>query len=438
MTTEFQLVPIDPTSAKQLAALGLRLGLVDTLDRQAFASWLHADMRGFHGARMSDELIAAHLDGLAYRRTTGVWDDGALDVASPVATVNSWSSQLTVPGERVVSAWAISSVTVAPTHRRKGIARALLESELRTAASLGMPLAMLTVSESTIYGRFGFSPAAMAADWRIDVRRARWTGPTASGRLQFVTLEQFRAQAPELFGRVRRAVPGEIDRWGLHWDRLAAQQSDDKDLSKNLRAVRYDDAGGETQGFALYRVTGGEVDFSAHTLTVEYLLSATHDAYAGLWRYLLEMDLVSEVKAHLRSVDEPLRWQISDMRAASVSPVDHLWLRILDVTASLEARDYLAPGRIAFEVSDDLGFAAGRYLLDIADGVGTVNRIDEVPDDAASIALTVNELSALYLGGVLASTLVGAGRIVELRPGSAQAVDTSFRSPVTPWLSAWF
>jgi hypothetical protein len=50
----------------------------------------------------------------------------------------------------------------------------------------------------------------------------------------------------------------------------------------------------------------------------------------------------------------------------------------------------------------------------------------------------VNELSALYLGGVSARTLLRAGRITELRPGSADAVDRSFRSPVAPWLSIWF
>ena len=439
MGSDFLHAPIDPVSGERLADSGLRVGLVDTEDRAAFAAWLHANMRGFHDGRASDELLTAHLDGLADRRATGVWDEGSDDVASPVATVASWPAQLTVPGERTVTAWAISSVTVAPTHRRKGIARALLEAELRTAASLMVPLAMLTVSESAIYGRFGFAPAAMAADFRIDTRRARWTGPATSGRLQFVTLEQVRAQLPALFDRARLASPGQLEVWGLRWDQITGLVSDDKDRTKNLRAVRYDDEGGELQGFALYRVTGGDDDFSAHSLEVEYLLSATDDAYAALWRYLLEVDLVSEVKAHLRSVDEPLRWHISDQRAVKVWTWDHLWLRILDVTASLEARSYVAPGRIVIELADDMGFAAGRYLVSVDGGAATVTTLDgAAPDDAAELSMTVNELSALYLGGVSAATLVAAGRITELRPGSAVALDTVFRSPRAPWLSVWF
>ncbi|MCU1422924.1 MAG: family N-acetyltransferase [Microbacteriaceae bacterium] len=439
MTSEFRTAPIDKTSAERLAAVGLRLGLVDTEDRAGFEAWLQADFRGFHSAPLTEELLPANLEGLAYRRTTGVWDERALHAASPVATTNSWVGELTVPGERTVPAWAISSVTVAPTHRRKGIARNLLEAELRTAAGLGMPLAMLTVSESTIYGRFGFAPAAMAAEWRIDVRRAKWTGPQAPGALHFVTIEQFREQAADLFDTVRLTSPGEIDMWGLRWDELTGIQGRDKERAKNLRAVRYDDAAGRPQGYALYQVTGGEQDFSAHTLSVEYLLTATPDAYAGLWRFLLEVDLVTEVKAWLRSADEPLRWQLSDFRAARVSTSDHLWLRILDVKAALEARAYAAPGRFVLEISDDLDFTTGRWLVEIADGAATVSPADDAPtDDAPILALSANELAALYLGGVSATTLVGAGRIAELQPGAAQALDTSFRSPRTPWLSFWF
>jgi hypothetical protein len=39
---------------------------------------------------------------------------------------------------------------------------------------------------------------------------------------------------------------------------------------------------------------------------------------------------------------------------------------------------------------------------------------------------------------VSAVTLARAGRITELTPGSAAALDASFRSTVAPWLSIWF
>ncbi|GAA3888132.1 GNAT family N-acetyltransferase [Leifsonia kafniensis] len=442
----FADAPIAADSFGKLNAGGLRLGLVDTSDRDAFAAWIQADSRGFHEGRVAEKQIDEQLQDVAYRRTTGVWDDSMTDAATPVATVSSWPTPLTLPGETSVSAWAISSVTVAPTHQRRGIARALLEAELRTAHSLGIPLAILTVSEATIYSRFGFAPTTMTADLEIDTRRASWTGPAASGRVQFISLEQLQSVGRGVAERARRGVPGEIELDDYLWGRLIGLLGDAKDEAKNLRAVIYHDAAGAPQGFALYRLASHATDFAAHTATVEHLCTVTDDAYAGLWRYLLELPLVTTVSAPLRSVDEPLIWQVTDSRAVRTTHRrDHLWARILDVTAALEARRYSAPGRIALDVTDRLGFAHGRVLIAVdATGTAQVSPLDglehngEAPADAASLALTVNDLGALYLGGVSARTLVRAGRITELRPGSADAVDATFHSPATPWLSSWF
>lgn len=441
MSTDYLDAPIDHDSAESLATQGLVLGVVDTSNHAAFASWLQAESRGFHDGPEPEETIAAWVAGLAYRRTTGVWDRSTTDASAPVATVSSWVAPLTVPGHTTVDAWAISAVTVSPTHRRRGIARDLIQSELRTAVALGVPVAMLTVSESTIYGRFGFAPAVMAADWRIDTRRATWTGRQAAGRVQFITVDEFLAQGPALLEAVRLQSPGQIEPWPLLFTRIVGRVPGDKSVPKNIRVVRYDDVAGDPQGFAVYRLTEDPAAMFGFGLEVLFQSSATDDAYAGLWRFLLEMDLVSEVTAKLRAVDEAFAWQIADFRAARKAVQrDHLWTRILDVKRALEARVYSAHGTIALQVSDPLGYAEGAYLLEIADdGTATVEPLNgEIPEHAANVALGVNELSALYLGGVSAVTLTRAGRITELRDGSASALDSSFRSAVVPWLSLWF
>lgn len=433
-TPAYLTLPIDAASASALADRQLRLGLVDTADAAAFTAWLRADHRGFHLAEAGPEIIAPSLEGLAYRRTTGVWDETARDSASPIATVNSWPVGMTVPGARRVDAWAISSVTVAPTHRRKGIARALLEAELRTAAALGVPLATLTVSESTIYGRFGFAAATFANTLTIDTRRATWTGPTAPGRLHFVSAAEARAELPALHERIRATGVGQLDSWGLRWDGFTGIVTDDKESAKSLRAVRYDDTDGNLRGIVLYRVSDGERDFAAHTLTVDYLAAETDDAYAALWRYLLEVDLVGTVKASDRPVDEPLIWQVADMRAVKQAPYDHVWTRILDVPAALSARRYATPLDTVVNVIDDLGFAEGVYRVVTADGKARVDRTDA----AADVSLRINELSALYLGGVSATALAAAGRIEERTPEAVTALDLAFRGSRAPWLSFWF
>ena len=129
---------------------------------------------------MDEKRLAALRASYGYRRVLGVYDD-ALPAEEParwpVGTVASWPGELTVPGETTLPAWAISSVSVAPTHMGRGIARAMMEGELRTAAALKLPMAMLTVSESTLYERYGFAPAALASDYRIENRRGHWVGP---------------------------------------------------------------------------------------------------------------------------------------------------------------------------------------------------------------------------------------------------------------------
>jgi predicted acetyltransferase len=253
-------------------------------------------------------------------------------------------------------------------------------------------------------------------------------------------MEQLANDGRELLESVRLRAPGEIQLDEYLWQRLLGLVADDDDEAKHLRAVRYDDAEGRPQGFAVYRIRDAE-NFSSHILEVKYLVAVTDDAQAGIWRYLLEMDLVGTVKAPMRPADDPIFWQISDVRGLSTTGNrDHLWARILDPKAALEGRSYAAAGRIVLDVSDPLGFADALLLVEIDEvGAATVSALDgEAPDDAAALAITVNELSALYLGGVSARTLLRAGRVTELRPGSADAVDRSFRSLVAPWLSVWF
>ncbi len=394
MEQQYTTVPIDRVSRERLAAGGLRMDLVDTSNRAAFGAWLQAETRGFHQGAMSDEALNWALDGLAYRRTTGVWDDGE----EPVGTANSWLNRMTVPGGGDLPSWAISYVSVAPTHRRRGIARALLEAELRTAAALGAPMAMLTVSEGSIYGRYGFAPAAFASDLTIDTRRAVWSGPVPAGRIVFLPIAQWRDAVAPLHERARRQAPGDVEVFPFRWDLLGALASSDTAAVKKTRAVGYRDEDGELRGLALYRVDGGDEDFTQHRLRVIHLVAETDDAYAALWRFLLEQDLVTEVQAHLRRVDEPLRWMVRDQRGIRQTVTDHHWIRILDVPAALEARRYERDGVLDLRVVDPLGFAGGDYRLEVVDGTGTVTA------GGGGAQVDIAELSAAYLGAVPAVT----------------------------------
>ena len=136
--------------------------------------------------------------------------------------------------------------------------------------------------------------------------------------------------------------PGQIDRKPISWDVHLGLRAAPRDPADHVLrcAVSTDDAG-VIQGYVVYRVeTSWEHRLPNCKLEILELMSLTADAYLGLWRYCCEVDLVSRVNAGLRCVDEPLPWLLHNPRAALVNSrrADFLWLRPLDVPATLAAR----------------------------------------------------------------------------------------------------
>ncbi|MEN2740162.1 GNAT family N-acetyltransferase [Microbacterium sp. X-17] len=423
MTDGYLDLPVDERSREVLAARGLDLRLVPGDDDAAFDAWSQSQSRGFLESERTPSQLAAMRQRAAERRTTGVYDPRGAEPERPVGTIASWPTELSVPGG-ILPSWAISSVTVAPTHHRRGIARAMMEAELRTAQALGVPMASLTVTESTLYGRYGFGPAADSAAWRLDVRRAGWIGPEASGRLDFVSRDELRRLAPEVHERARPGWPGEVVVPAAEWDGLVGTRPDVTDDAA-VRAVRYTAPDGVVRGLVAYRIQENREDFSRSLAEVSYLVAEDADAYAALWRFLVELDSVAELRATELSVAEPVRWMIADQRAATVTVREHHYLRILDVRAALAGRAYGGPGVLALDVTDPTGLAGGRWLL-AADADGTAEVAEwtdaEAPRDAVVVHTSIADLSSMYLGSVSLATLAAAGRVRASDPAAAARV----------------
>lgn len=432
--TDWRTAAVDRTSGESLAEGGLEYRTVD--GDAALGAWLQADTRGFLEGELSDERVGSALARMRRDRYTGVYDPTVPDADVPVATIRSWVCGVSMPGGSTVASCAISAVTVAPTHRRRGIARALLEGELRRAAAARLPLASLTVTESAIYGRYGFGSAADAVALEIDPKRARWTGPTAPGRVDFVGRERAESVIRDVHERTRAQSPGDIDLPEFYEKRYSGTLPHDENGTK-VRCVQYTDADGVVRGVSSYTVTPHETDFTLHTVDVKILLAESDDAYAALWRYFLELDLTGKVRAWLRAADEPVLWMISDRRAAEVSITDHHYLRVLDVPAVLSSRAYASAGVISLSVTDPLGLAGGRFLLTIdAEGVGRIEQEPEtVPDSAVALEVSVTDLASLLLGGVTVLTLARAGRV---RTSDRVAATRMLAWHEAPKLGIWY
>ncbi|WP_407360771.1 GNAT family N-acetyltransferase [Microbacterium sp. LBN7] len=433
MTIDARDVPADPTSTERLRAAGLDYRVVDLTVDESASGFQRAADRGFLGAEPSAESLAQNRKTFAERRNIGVYEPGAPAFAFPVATTNAWVRPLTIPGGGELDMWAISMVTVAATHRRRGIARSLLEGELRAAASAGVPMAGLTVSEATIYGRYGFGSAIPVAHLTIDTRRAGWGGATPSGRVEYVDRDTLAADIGTVHERARHTASGRIPGWQGRWEGLSGASPAGQDRDK-VRGVRFLDDAGELRGALAYTVHE-KGDSFRFRLDIGLLVAETPDAVAALWRFALQHDLVDEVTADLRPLDDPLPWLVADPRGVTQVVHDHGWLRILDVPVALSARRYSAPLDTVIRVEDPLGFASGDWHLRV-DGAGaaTVDRVETATPD---ISLDVSVLSSLYAGGVRAASLHGAGRITA-DAAAVEALDRALIAFPAPSLDIWY
>jgi predicted acetyltransferase len=401
---------------------------------EELVDWVEVQHIAFHVDRPPTQEADYRRDvrGQDLARSLAAVEDGRI-----LGTYESFPTELTLPGGTCVTANAVSSVSVLPTHHRRGLLRRMIEYDLRLARERGEVASILVPSEYPIYGRFGFGRATDRAEYCLDVRIARFLR-TAPGSVELVQPAELCTQAPALFERFRKGYPGQIDRSRTSWEvRLGLRESPWRSRDEAPRVAAYTSPSGEIEGYLLYRVHG---DWHSHTptgrLEVQELVAVSPEAYLGLWRYCAEMDLIASVEADMRSLDEPLAWQLDNARAAlqQTARTDFLWLRPMDVPRFLAARRYTCEQRLVLEVSDPLGMANGRYIVESGPDGGTSRESQESPD----LTLSMAALGAISLGGVSLRLLQDAGLVDEHSPNAIETGERLFRWPVTPWCSTFF
>ena len=434
-SVDARTVPADPESARRLREQGFDYRVVDIADYGSAVAFAQAAERGFLGGAPSDAEIERMRETWEERRNVGVYEADAVASALPVGTVNSWVASMSLPGGDAPSAipmWAISMVTVAATHRRRGIARGLLEGELRAAASAGVPVAGLTVTEATIYGRYGFGPAVPVSRIAVDARTSGWRAPQAPGRLEYVGLDELARELGELHERARFARAGQIAGWRGRWLGQAGLGAGSK-KDASARGVHYRDVDGVVRGAIAYTLKELPGSFR-NSMTIRQLVAETDDALSALWGFAVNHDLVDRIEADLRPVDDPVVRLVANPHAVDVAVRDHGWLRILDAPAALRARRYAASLDTVIRVEDGYGFADGTWRLSIdAAGAAEVEATDAAPD----VVLDVATLSSAYTGGVPLTQLAAAGR-VQGDAAAVAALGRALHADPAPTLSIWY
>lgn len=355
----------------------------------------------------------------------------AFDGATIVGTSCLLSLSLRVPGGELRCP-VVTCVSVARTHRRRGLLVALMRGLLDDARGRGEPLVALFASEAGIYGRFGFGPATHEGTVRIERRASAFRRDAPPpGPLRSVDAEEARELFARVYDDARARTTAMPSRSAVWWDaEVLADPPDDRDGygPKDL-VVAVGDQGPD--GYAVSRVQASWRDGIADgTVEVLELVANTPAALSGLWRYCLDADLCERLVAWRRPRVEPLEHLLADPRRLRRTDGDGLWLRFVDLPAALGARAWTGTGRLTLDVADPfLPEQGGTWTLTVEDGAGACTR----GSGPADLALDTEGLAACYLGDTRPAALLAAGRLRERTPGAARRLDALLGVTDAPW-----
>ena len=359
-------------------------------------------------------------------RTVGAFVEDRL-----VGTADAVTSGLTLPGGTIVGHAAVTHIGVLPSFTRKGIATDLVRHQLHDIAARGEVIATLRASEATIYERYGYGVASSSQSVEVQTARAALRpGVGAGGSVRLLDAAQVWDVLPRIYAANRPSRPGTIDRPDVWWQGLRLRTDS---TSGAWHVAVHGEPGSET-GFARYRPINTESWFVSdqRTIVVEDFFAPNTEAYLGLLRFLLGLDLIDRVMFWMLPVDDPLPWLLLDRRAARVTAVhDETWLRVVDVEKALTARQYEGSGAVTIAVNDPL-LPDNSVTLTIA-GDGT-----EPTEQRPQLQVGVAGLAAVLLGDATWRSLAVAGLARADDPAAVEAADRLFAVRDAPYAGFFF
>ncbi|MCV7410308.1 GNAT family acetyltransferase [Mycobacterium florentinum] len=356
---------------------------------------------------------------------------GAFVGGQLVGTACAATSTLTLPGGATISHAAVTDIGVLPTFTRQGIATDLMRHLLNDFTARDEVVASLRASEATIYGRYGYGVASSMQSAEITTARAAFRpGVGSGGPVRLVSPAEAWEILPRIYDANRPSRPGTIDRPGGWWEGVRLRT----ELSSGAWYVAVHGEPGAESGFARYRPTDTDRWFLSdqRTIVVEDFFAPTTEAYLGLVRFLLGLDLVDRVTFWMLPLDDPLPSLLVDRRAVKVTAVhDETWLRVVDAENALASRSYAGAGAITVAVNDQLLPKNSASFAISADGAEPTTR-------RADLHVGIEGLGAVLLGGTRWHSLATAGLVRAEDPAALAVADELFAVRQTPHAGTFF
>ena len=378
-----------------------------------------------------------YVDALPVERARGlqVTDERRGEFGEIAAVHASFGTEMIVPGARLVSTAGLSWLGVHPAHRRRGLMTAMMHDHFSRSIARGEAVSALYAMEAAIYSRFGYGMGAQTVKAEIPRGSKMWPVEGADDltvRLERADFDQHDQLVSDLQAQLTR--PGTIlNPVGSGRNaRFTDPVGNRKGMEKWRLAIVEDR--GEPVAYAFFRRRAdSSIGIHDGVCQVREFGALTPAASQRLWQTLTDFDLVETTYTENLATDDPLLHQLKDARGARSKVIDNLWIRLLDVPAALQAREYFHDCDVTVALTDKhVPDNAGTWRLRIDGGEAEVTRTDAPAD----LSMDVRHLSTVYLGGTSVESLSAAGLVREHTVGQARELAVAMMSPVAP-LANW-
>ncbi|WP_371817175.1 enhanced intracellular survival protein Eis [Myxococcus sp. CA051A] len=316
-------------------------------------------------------------------------------------------------GGRSVPVVGVGGVGVSPLHRGQGTATRLMTRLVQEARESGAALSILYPATQPLYRRAGYEQAGARYETRVQMSALEMGERTLSLR---AIESRDEAAIAACYTSVARFRQGWLDRSEFSWGRVRNPRSEP------VHGYLVEGSAG-VEGY-VYLARRPLKDLKQE-LALTDIVATTPAAARRLLRFLGDHHSLGTEVVWYGGPDDPFLLLLRE-QSYSVKVYMHWMVRVLDVVSALEARGWTPglSGALHLEVMDELfPENQGRFVLEVADGVGRVKRGGE-----GRLRLDIRQLGPLYTGFQSAASLRSVG-LVEADDASVQAAMALFSGP---------
>ena len=371
-------------------------------------------------------------------RLIGAYDDKSKSI---VGTGGADKYKITTPGGNSLSMAGIAYMGTAPTHKRKGIFRMMMNELHLQAKNRGDSLAGLWASQSLLYSRFGYGLGTLREDWTINTKNTKLLKDTDKNiDLEFVNKDKALSVIPKIYDTARKTQNGFTDRTQGYFNYLFYEDAETRHNKSGMSGLFFVIAYREQKpiGYVFYNInkeSGIAHEDDKGELIVQELVSLDSESNIALWNFIFGVELVEKISINRRGSNDPLYFLLENPRMLNRNTIDGLWVRIIDPKKFLEGRIYNSEGNFCIELTgQNQNDIEGVYSFE-TDGKNTkVQESNSKPD----ITMRPSDLSSCYFGGITAMELYKSNNIVCENQKKLEEFSRIFSVTNTPWCNTDF